>query len=214
MNTLDLSSNLVCKKILGLWFLLVLKVKSSAVLIFKVIFLCQKLTESFWFFFSLKNIKKWAQLSLWHIVMFLILNVLYYFKKWPIFDLKNRKEPKAYNFLYTPFHQVAAYSSLNSAKLSLLSKVTLIYKLHTSVISTPFFLVVEKISIFFFFGSLHLSIFWMRFLKTDQCACILDHSGAKCTVYQGNLLRGIVKLVSLDTNSRVLSTDWVAWSVV
>ena len=37
----------VYKKILGLWFFLVLKVKSRAILIFKVLFLFQKSTESF-----------------------------------------------------------------------------------------------------------------------------------------------------------------------
>jgi len=35
------------EKILGLWFFLVLKVKSSEILIFKVIFLFQKSTEFF-----------------------------------------------------------------------------------------------------------------------------------------------------------------------
>ena len=47
----------VYKKILGFCFFLVLKVKGRAILIFKVIFLCQKLTESFWFFFIEEYIK-------------------------------------------------------------------------------------------------------------------------------------------------------------
>ena len=34
------------KKVLGIWFDLVLKVKYSTILIFKVIFLCQKAAES------------------------------------------------------------------------------------------------------------------------------------------------------------------------
>ena len=34
------------KKVLGIWFDLVLKVKYSKILIFKVIFLCQKSAES------------------------------------------------------------------------------------------------------------------------------------------------------------------------
>ena len=44
--------------------ILELKVKNSTILTFKVIFLCQKLAESFWIFLSLKNIKKGDQLLL------------------------------------------------------------------------------------------------------------------------------------------------------
>jgi hypothetical protein len=49
---------IVYKKIIGLWFFLVLNVKSTSILIFKIFFLCQKLTETISIFFSLKNIKK------------------------------------------------------------------------------------------------------------------------------------------------------------
>ena len=90
------------KKILGLWFFLVLKVKSRAILIFKVIFLCQKSTESFWNF-SLKNIKKGVQLLLLTYFHTLILNVLYFLKVSPIFHLQNQKDLE---FFYT--HQVGA----------------------------------------------------------------------------------------------------------
>jgi hypothetical protein len=41
----------VHKNVLGIWFDLVLKVKYSTILIFKVIFLCQKSAESLRFFF-------------------------------------------------------------------------------------------------------------------------------------------------------------------
>ena len=46
----------VLKKVLDIWFDLVLKVKYSTILIFKVISLCQKSTESLRLF-SLKNTK-------------------------------------------------------------------------------------------------------------------------------------------------------------
>ena len=52
------------KKVLSIWFDLVLKVKYSTILIFKVIFLCQKSAESSRFFFSLNNSKKGDQLFL------------------------------------------------------------------------------------------------------------------------------------------------------
>ena len=52
------------KNVLGIWLDLVSNVKYSTILIFKVIFLCQKLAESFWIFFSLKNIKMGEQLLL------------------------------------------------------------------------------------------------------------------------------------------------------
>ena len=45
------------KKTLGIWFDFVLKVKYSTILIFKVIFLCQKSAESLRKNFSLKNTK-------------------------------------------------------------------------------------------------------------------------------------------------------------
>ena len=45
------------KNVLGIWLDLVLKVKYSTILIFKVIFLCQKSAESLRIFFSLKNTK-------------------------------------------------------------------------------------------------------------------------------------------------------------
>ena len=45
------------KKVLGIWFDLVLKVKYSKILIFKAILLCQKSAESLPIFFSLKNTK-------------------------------------------------------------------------------------------------------------------------------------------------------------
>ena len=54
MKVLALFFIFINKNILGFWFFWVLKVKSIAILIFKVIFACQKLTESF---FSLINIK-------------------------------------------------------------------------------------------------------------------------------------------------------------
>ena len=46
------------KNIFGLSVVLELKVENSTILTFKVIFLCQKSTESFSIVFSLKNIKK------------------------------------------------------------------------------------------------------------------------------------------------------------
>ena len=42
----------VHKKVLGIWFDLVLSVKYSKILIFKVIFLCQKSAESLGFLFK------------------------------------------------------------------------------------------------------------------------------------------------------------------
>ena len=48
---------------LGIWINLVSTVNYSTILIFKVIFLCQKLAESLWFFL-LKSIKKGDQLLL------------------------------------------------------------------------------------------------------------------------------------------------------
>ena len=46
------------KNVLAIWLDLVLKVKYSKIMIFKAIFLCQKLAESLrFFFFSLENTK-------------------------------------------------------------------------------------------------------------------------------------------------------------
>jgi len=52
------------KGVFGLSVVLELKVQNSVILTFKVIFLCQKLTESFSIFLSLMNIKKGDQLLL------------------------------------------------------------------------------------------------------------------------------------------------------
>ena len=55
MNKFGLQLQLgVYDKILGLWFFLIFKVKQSMILIFEVIFLCQKSAESL-IFFSLKT---------------------------------------------------------------------------------------------------------------------------------------------------------------
>ena len=52
MNKVGLQLQLgVYDKILDLWFFFILKVKQSAILIFEVIFLCQKSAESLIFFF-------------------------------------------------------------------------------------------------------------------------------------------------------------------
>ena len=76
----------VYKIILGLWFFLDLKVKRSAILIFKVIFICQKLTEFPSDFFSTEEIEKG------HIFITLILNVIFHLNVCPIFDLQKQKD--------------------------------------------------------------------------------------------------------------------------
>ena len=70
-------------------------------------------------FFPLKNIRKRAQLFYqWHIFIALILDVLFFSKT------KKNQTPRI--LLYTlSWSWGQAYSSLNSAKLSLLSEVTL-----------------------------------------------------------------------------------------
>ena len=50
------------QNIFGLSIVLELKVENSTILTFNVIFLCQKSTEAFSIFFSLKNIKEGEQL--------------------------------------------------------------------------------------------------------------------------------------------------------
>ena len=49
------------KKVLGIWFNLVLKVKYSTIANFKVIFLCRS-QQNLYIFFSLKNTKMGGQL--------------------------------------------------------------------------------------------------------------------------------------------------------
>ena len=78
--------------------------------------------ESFWFF-SIEEYKK-RELNFYHYHIFLtlILDVLYFLKVCPIFDLQNQKDPKAYDFfIHTKLELSQAFSSLNSAKLNFFS---------------------------------------------------------------------------------------------
>ena len=81
------------EKDVGFW---VLKVKSSAILILKAIFLCLKLN---WIILSMQKYKK-LTFYYWHIFIIMILYVLYFSNVFPVFELQNQKDPKAYNCFY------------------------------------------------------------------------------------------------------------------
>ena len=125
----------VYNKILGLCFFLIFKVKQSAILIFKVIFLCQKSAESLQIFF-IEEFKKGRPTFIYEIFHNFDFQCTFFSKmtvplKWcPIFDLKIEKNQRPRKYLYTPSWSWLSwgqpYSSLSPAKLSWKSEVTLI----------------------------------------------------------------------------------------
>ena len=114
------------KKFLGICLDLVWNVKCSTILIFKVIFLWQKMAESFWFFFHWRIWKCESKFYFLHILKTLIFHVLNFLKMCPNFDFDTKLSQVHRTFLWL-FSQTfgLAYSPVNSAKLSCSSEVSL-----------------------------------------------------------------------------------------
>ena len=115
------------KNVLDIWVDSERKVKYSLILVFKVIFLCQKVAESFCIFFIEEYIKRRLSFTI-HI--FWSLYFLIYIKNGPKFWPLSLNPSKFREHFYCHFHTfVLVYSQLSSAKLSFSNEVTLILDL-------------------------------------------------------------------------------------